>query len=65
MSDLQYCQCGAKIESTSGEVYRSMTVDGDGQIIYAVCVHGVTVIDKLANEIIQKHKDAWEKLAKQ
>ena len=40
-----YCLCGAEIESTSSCQY-SQVIYKDGEIIYAVCVHGFVVINK-------------------
>lgn len=40
-----YCPCGREIESTSTTFY-SIATYKDGEIIYAVCIHGFVVINK-------------------
>jgi hypothetical protein len=37
---MQYCPCGRKLEY-SGTWWSQMTVDSDGKIVWAMCVHGV------------------------
>jgi hypothetical protein len=43
-----YCPCGAEIESTSSYPYSQVTYK-DGEIIYAVCIHGFVIINKGEN----------------
>jgi hypothetical protein len=40
-----YCACGKKCETT-GESFHSQTQYMNGEVIYAVCAHGVVLIDK-------------------
>jgi hypothetical protein len=43
-----YCPCGAEIEDTSSNPYSQVTYK-DGEIIYAVCIHGFVIINKGEN----------------
>jgi len=47
MSDtiLGRCPCGRKQESTGGS-YQQAEYDAAGRIVYAICEHGVVVIDR-------------------
>lgn len=41
------CPCGMVVEeTTSWPPYRFYTTNEEGEIIYAVCIHGCVVIDK-------------------
>ena len=39
------CQCGKEIETT-GTSYTFVTYNDKGEAIYAICMHGIVVIDK-------------------
>ena len=41
-----YCPCGQEIESTNAYPYSQVTYK-DGEIIYAVCIHGFVIINKV------------------
>lgn len=41
-----YCECGQEIEST-GTSYSTATYNSKGEIVYAVCVHGFVIINKV------------------
>jgi hypothetical protein len=43
-----YCPCGQEIENTSCDCYSQVTYK-DGEIIYAVCIHGFVIINKGGN----------------
>jgi len=42
------CPCGQTVDdrTTSWPPYRTWTKDAKGEIIFAICVHGVVVLDK-------------------
>ena len=49
MSDtiLGRCRCGRQLDSTSAGSYYSVCLcDAAGRIVYAICQHGVVVIDR-------------------
>jgi hypothetical protein len=48
------CPCGMKLDSTSSFLYRFRRFDKNGEVIFAICVHGHIIIDK------QKEKDEEE-----
>jgi hypothetical protein len=41
-----FCPCGMTLDTTSANSYAVATYNGNGEIVYAVCVHGIVVIDK-------------------
>jgi hypothetical protein len=47
-----YCRCGRKIESSGGSTPVNATYL-NSRCIYAVCSHGVVVIDELAPEEVK------------
>jgi len=48
MSSGIVCPCGMTVdEKTFWPPYRVSVRDKDGELTYAVCIHGVVVIDKL------------------
>jgi len=51
----RYCRCGQKIETTAGSSPNRAEYDGEGRCIYAVCSHGVVVIDKRFEEVNHEH----------
>ena len=42
-----FCPCGREIKETSVSIYSIATYNEKQEIIYAVCSHGVVIIDKL------------------
>jgi len=53
------CPCGKKIESTSATPYQIVRYDNEGNIIYAICVHGYTIEDKELFDSLNKEKLKW------
>ena len=45
-----YCYCGQEVDCSSGTFYSIATYNSKGEIIYAVCIHGFVVINKLSEE---------------
>ena len=39
-----YCPCGKEIDSSAGYGYQTCTYNDKGEIIYAVCMHGIVCI---------------------
>ena len=44
------CPCGQKVESTAGVWYQTATYNEKGEVIFAICSHGIVVIDKPEEE---------------
>jgi len=44
------CPCGKRIENTSASPYQVRTFDNEGNVIFAICVHGHVVINELQEE---------------
>jgi len=44
-----YCPCGQEIKGTLDYPY-SQVIYEDGEIIYAVCIHGFVIINKGENK---------------
>jgi len=42
-----YCPCGKEENCTSGTFYSIVTYNDKGEIIYAVCIHGFVIINKV------------------
>lgn len=45
-----FCPCGQPIESSSAFPYSSWTMNDKGEIIFAICVHGFVVINKIKED---------------
>ena len=41
-----YCECGKKTESSLITSYQTAHYDAAGKLVYAVCSHGVVILDE-------------------
>ena len=50
------CPCGKRIEDITGNSYQVRTFDSEGNVIFAICVHGHIIINELQEEEKNGHK---------
>jgi len=51
------CPCGQYIKGTNVTPYQTTTYNDKGEIIFAICQHGIVVINKLKEEVNIDGKD--------
>ena len=54
------CFCGQEIGSTNSFGWQTCTYNDKGEIIYAICMHGIVCIDLINN--VTKHIEVLEDL---
>lgn len=51
------CPCGQYINGTNATIYTTATYNDKGEVVFAICQHGIVVINKLEEEVDINGKD--------